>query len=119
MENSHDAKKRLLSNISDDECENEVGRDESGFWQRKRKAWRRKRRHANPCCFGFACLIGLWSVLALATTLLSYFRLSYLLHDKYAQDYLSLYNNRYKSYTMAWDVTGWGVGVIYWAAAIY
>ena len=101
MENSHDAKKRLLSNVSDDECEIEVGGDESGFWERKRKAWRRKRRQANPCCCGFACLIGVWSVLALATTLLSYFRLSYLLQDKYTQNYLEEYNIRYESYIYA------------------
>ena len=86
MESSHEVTKRLLSNISDEEeeeaIEDKTKRTVIGYWQRRKEAWRkRKKRRSNPCCLGFACLVWLWSVLALITTLLSYFRLSKLLEE--------------------------------------
>ena len=76
--------------LSDDPDKNEVRSNKTkrklySYWQRRREAWIRKRHASNPCRFGFNCLILLWSVLALATTMLSYFRLIELLkkgHDK-------------------------------------
>ena len=61
-----------------------------GYWQRRKEAWkRRKRQVSSPCRLGFTCLILLWSVLALVTTLLSYFRLMDLLqfgYDKFQSE---------------------------------
>ena len=51
------------------------------YWQRRKEAWVRKKQASNPCRLGFNCLILIWSILALVTTLLSYFRLIQLLKD--------------------------------------
>merc|ERR1712020_429784 len=51
------------------------------YWQRRKEAWIRKKQASNPCRLGFNCLILIWSILALVTTLLSYFRLIQLLKD--------------------------------------
>ena len=93
MEGSDDVRKRLLSIVDlgyeDEDDDNQTaalhGKDESGFWQRKKAMWaKRKKRLANPCCLGFICLVLFWSVLALATTLLCYFHLSHSLLNKYS-----------------------------------
>ena len=64
-----------------------------GYWERRKEAWKRRKRQASrPCRLGFSCLILLWSVLALATTILSYFRLGTLLQSGY--DKFKNENNR-------------------------
>ena len=73
----------LLPNDLD---ENEVTRHPTkrklyNYWQRRKEAWIRKKQASNPCRLGFNCLILIWSILALVTTLLSYFRLIQLLKD--------------------------------------
>ena len=76
----------LLSNSSEYEgTRNETKRKIYNYWQRRKDAWTRKRQASNSCRLGFNCIILIWSIFALITTVLSYFRLVQLLkngHDK-------------------------------------
>lgn len=86
MESFYIPTSRLLSNVSDKEeyAQDHTKRKLYGYWQRRKEAWRRRKRYTSkPCRLGFTCLILLWSVLALGTTLLSYFRLINLLQTGY------------------------------------
>lgn len=80
-------KRPLLSNDMDEDADtkNPTKRKLYNYWQRRKEAWNRKRNASKSCRLGFNCLILIWSVLALITTVLSYFRLVQLLkngHDK-------------------------------------
>ena len=77
---------RLLDIGSDADVSNHTKRKLYGYWQRRKEAWtRRKRQASSPCRLGFSCLILVWSILALGTTLLSYFRLTNLLQNGYVK----------------------------------
>ena len=77
---------RLLTISSDAGSTNHAKRKLYGYWQRRKEAWtRRKRQASSPCRLGFTCLILVWSILALGTTLLSYFRLINLLQNGYVK----------------------------------
>ena len=80
-------KRPLLSNDTNEveDTKNPTKRKLYNYWQRRKEAWTRKRNASKSCRFGFNCLILIWSVLALITTVLSYFRLVQLLkngHDR-------------------------------------
>ena len=86
MEYFSTATSPLLSNVSDEDeyAQNNTKQKFYGYWQRRKEAWKRRKRHAsNPCRLGFSCLILFWSILALGTTLLSYLRLLNLLKTGY------------------------------------
>ena len=80
-------KRPLLSNDTneDEDTKNPTKRKLYNYWQRRKEAWNRKRNASKSCRLGFNFLILIWSILALITTVLSYFRLVQLLkngHDK-------------------------------------
>ena len=80
-------KRPLLLNDGneDEDKKNQTKRKLYNYWQRRKEAWTRKRNASKSCRLGFNCLILIWSILALITTVLSYFRLVQLLkngHDK-------------------------------------
>ena len=82
----HESTSRLLTIEVDAGTTNHTKRKLYGYWQRRKEAWtRRKRQASSPCRLGFTCLILVWSILALGTTLLSYFRLVNLLQNGYAK----------------------------------
>ena len=77
---------RLLPNVPDKEgnIPNHASIKMYGYWQRRKEIWKRRNRQALiPCRLGFTCLILLWSILSLLTTILSYFRLTVLLQSGY------------------------------------
>ena len=81
-----EATSRLLTTGSDARATHHTKRKLYGYWQRRKEAWtRRKRQASSPCRLGFSCLILVWSILALGTTLLSYFRLTNLLQNGYVK----------------------------------
>ena len=95
MESLHNSTIPLLSSDSDEKGNIRHTKVKMyGYWERRKEAWKRRKSQASsPCRLGFSCLILLWSVLALATTILSYFRLVTLLESGY--DKFRDQNNRY------------------------
>lgn len=95
MESFDNGTSPLLSSVSDEKRNVRHTKVKMyGYWERRKEAWtKRKRQASSPCRLGFSCLILLWSVLALATTILSYFRLVTLLQSGY--DKFTNEKNRY------------------------